>query len=243
MSGFMDFSIGSGDDRIGKKATRFKPEAGRTYRVSLAWFKDMEEEGTPSTDPDNLRFTGCERIYKPGVGYFLYKGPAYAEFGQPKQSVATVMVIWPTDKNGDLDAASFKNGTGWQVMPWIFSPDKYKDIGRIHTKFSLLEHDLSMTCTDATYHKMTFTPENNNLLFKLLEAKDETLREVAGKILADAKGVAGNIHRELARDLTVDEIREKLGDDVEGPVNGGGTGTTANTAKDVDNLLEGLLDG
>lgn len=239
-TGFMDFSIGSGDDRIGKKATRFKPEAGRTYRVSLAWFKDVGEDGVPSTDPSNLRFTGCERIYKPGVGYFLYKGPAYAEFGQPKQSVATVMVIWPTDKNGDLDAASFKAGTGYQVMPWIFSPDKYKDIGRIHNKFSLLEHDLSMTCTDATYHKMTFTPENNNLLFKLL-GQEGQLREAADRIMAEAKTIADGIHRELARDLTVDEIREKLGGEAETPVNGGGA--VANTSKEVDNLLDGLLDG
>jgi hypothetical protein len=154
--GFIDFSFGSGDDSVGKKSTRFKAEGGRTYRVSFIAFKDLNEDGTPNLDnEDSIRFAGCERIYKQGVGYILYKGPAYAEFGQPRHAIATVICVWPCDKDGELDAASFKNGTGYQIQPWVFSPDKYNEIKRKHKRFPLTEHDLSLSCTDTQYQKIT----------------------------------------------------------------------------------------
>ena len=201
--GFMDFSFGSGDESVGKKNKRFKAEGGRTYRVSFVAFKDLNEDGTPNLDnEDSIRFAGCERIYKQGVGYILYKGPAYAEFGQPRHAIGTVICAWPCDKDGDLDVASFKNGTGYVVQPWVFSPDKYNEIKRKHKRFPLTQHDLSLACTDTQYQKITFSAERDSLLHKLLNAKSEELRAVGLKIVSEARAAMDNIHNELARDLT-----------------------------------------
>ena len=170
--GFLDFSMGSGDDSIGKKSTRFKAESGRTYRATFCWFSVHTDDGWDddaafledgTLNPEaTIRYTGCERIYKPGVGYFLYKGPAYAQFGSPKQNIATILLVWPTDKEGDLDGASFKAGKGWKVQPWVFSTDKYNTIKKSNKRFPLLKHDLALSCTDAQYQKMTFSPEGEN---------------------------------------------------------------------------------
>lgn len=235
-SGFIDFNFGTGDENVGKKSTRFKAEGDRSYRVSFVAFKDLNEDGTPNIgDDDSIRFAGCERIYKQGVGYILYKGPAYAEFGTPRHAVGTVICVWPCDKDGDLDTASFKKGTGWQVQPWVFSPDKYAEIKRKHKRFPLTQHDLTLSCTDTQYQKITFSSERDCLLTKLLDAKSEELRAVGLQIVQQAQAVMEGIHRDLARDLTIDEIRESLGDEVVTP-----TGNS-HAVSNVEDLLDDVL--
>lgn len=234
-SGFTDFSFGSGDESLGKKNRRFKAEKDRTYRMTFCWYKDFDAEGSPIIKPDNIRFTGCERVYKQGVGYFLYKGPGYAEFGTPKQTVATVVCVWPTDKEGNLDVAAFKNATGWAVMPWLFDPEKYATIKNANKRFPLIEHDISPSCTDAQFQKMTFASEKDNLLMGMLRGNSALHRETAKKIIEQAKACAENIHREMARDLSIEEIRSLLGGESGGPVGAG------SSAKDVDAMLDNIL--
>ena len=171
------------------------------------------------------------------MGYFLYKGPAYAQFGSPKQNIATILLVWPTDKEGDLDGASFKAGKGWKVQPWVFSTDKYNTIKKSNKRFPLLKHDLALSCTDAQYQKMTFSPEGENLFQAMLASDKPAVKATVSKILKDIKGVAANIHRDLARDLTVDQVREALGEDVDTPTGGSGN----HASKNVDDLLDGVL--
>jgi hypothetical protein len=255
--GFLDFTIGENDDNIGKKTKKFSLEDGRSYRVSFAWFslpvKNAAGDTTGWDDrgaftPDGnlhpeaqIRFTGCERLYKPGVGYFLYKGPAYAQFGQPRQYVATVLVVWPTSKDGDLDAAAFKAGKGWSVQPWIFSTDKYATIKKSHKRFPLARHDMALECPvgGAQYQKVTFTPEGESLLMKLVESGKPEHKAVVDKILADVRAVSENIHREMARDLTIDQIKEALGESVETPT--GSSSSSSHASKNVDDLLNDVL--
>jgi len=246
--GFLDFSIGEGDEEVGKRAKRFKAEGGRTYRATFCWFSvktatgwddelAIDEKGNLHSDAQ-IRFTGCERGYVEGVGYFLYNGPAYAEFGQPKQAVATILCVWPTDKEGDLDAASFANGKGYAVQPWIFSTDKYNNIKKAHKRFDLLDHDLAMSCPadGGQYQKLTFTPENESLFRKLLSSEKPQFKSVAMQILKSARAIGATIHAEMAREMTIDQIREKMGAEVSTP-----TGATTHAAKDVEDLLNDVL--
>jgi len=238
MDGFIDFSFGSGDESVGKKSKRFKAEGGRSYRISFVWFDQYDDEGN-AADGANPKFTGCERVYKQGVGYVLINASNRAAMidllkANPKQSVATVICVWPTDKDGELDAASFKAGKGYQIQPWVFSPDKYREIGRNHKRFPLDSHDLSMTCSDTQFQKMTFTPEGDNLLQKLLGAKSKELQAVGAKILEEARGIATGIHRDLARNMTVDDVRDALGEEFASPVGD-------HAAKNVDDLLDDVL--
>ena len=244
--GFLDFSMDDGDDKIGKRSKRFSGETGRTYRATFCWFSvktadgwddDAAWQADGTLHPDaSIRYTGAERIYKPGVGYIIYGGPAYAQFGTPKQSVATILLVWPTDKDGDLDVGSFKAGKGWQVQPWIFSTDKYNTIKKSNKRFSLLDHDLSIACTDAQYQKMTFTPEGESLLKKLMSSDKPEYKAVVSKIAAEVKSAAQNIRRDIGRELTIDQIKEALGEEVEGPTGGG-----SHASKDVDDLLDDLV--
>ena len=239
--GFIDFSFGSGDDALKKKSSRYKPETGVTDRVSFVWFQDYDGEGMP-TEGALPKFAGCERSkYDSRVGVVLLTPDNRDEIlrilrTDPQHRVASVICVWPTDKDGELDVASFKAGKGWKVQPWVFDPGKYNEIKRVNKRFPLHEHDLSMTCTDGTFHKMTFTPEGKDtLLSKYLNAKNDDLQAIGRKIIAEARRCSEGIYRDLARSMTPDEVREAIGEEV--APSGGGSHTDAN----VDNLLDDVL--
>lgn len=229
--GFYEFGFGEGDNKVGKKSKKFDPETGRTYRASFVWFKKMNSDGTPDADA-GVKFTGCERCYKQNVGYFLYKGPGYSEFGTPKQAVATIIAVWPTDSKGKVEAGRLADV---QIMPWIFSADKYEDLSRQNDRYALTSVDYAITCTDSKYKKMTFAPEKECLMTKLLTSGKDDLIGIAKGVLNEVSFVAENIKRELARDLSIDQIREIVSGLESSP-----SDRNRNSA-DVDSLLDGIL--
>ena len=231
MDGFKDFTIGSGDQHVGLKAKRFKGKEGETYRVSFVWIGE-DKEGKPSP-----RFTGAERHYMQGVGYFLNKGPEYSKIagGPPKQAIATILSVWPTDKKGRLNAEQFKSGEGWQVMPWVFSPDKYEQIVRRHDEWPLTDFDLTLACTDTQYQKMDLSPARECLFKKLAESDKAGAKAIAERILLEVSNVEKALQNDIARELTLDQIREKLG-------GSSASGTPSTTTENVEGLLDDLLD-
>jgi len=229
--GFKDFSFGTGDKDIGKKSQRFKGKEGETYRVSFVWV-GKDEEGK-----DVCRFTGCERHYVQGVGYFLHKGPEYARIagGPPKQAVATILVVWPTDKNGRLNKEAFGRGEGWEVKPWVFSAERYEQLARRNEQFPLHEFDLTITCTDSQYQKMDLSPCRESLFSKLGEAKNDKSAKILETIMAEVESAEKGLRNDMARDVSLDKIREKMGGSAATPASGG-------AAENVDGLLDNLLD-
>ena len=151
MSGFEQFGFGEGDEQIGSKIKRFKAKEGEKYRISFVWWPGMDE-GKPNMDAPTPKFIGCKRLYKAGVGYFIDNGPEFVKLadGPSKMQVATLICLWPTDANGNLDKTGFTEGR-FQVMPWIISVDKYKNIEQNHKEFPLGQHDLTVNCTDTQF--------------------------------------------------------------------------------------------
>jgi len=234
---YMDFTFDSGDEKLGKKSKRFKGREGETYRISLAWFAEANEDGSPNMD-GNVQFTGCERHYMQGVGYFLHKGAEFAKLagGAPKQAVATIVVVWPTDKKGTLNSASFSKGTDYEVMPWVFSSERYDQLKNRHVEWPLSEHDLILSCTDTQYQKMDISPAKDNLLRKLVESDKDKARAISVAIMEQVQKIESSIRTDLARDLTLEQLREKLGGSTASPVTGGAA------EENVDELLDNLLD-
>jgi hypothetical protein len=228
--GFVDFGFGDGDKTLNRKTKKFDPEAGKTYLVSFVWYREYNADGTPNLSK-NLRFTNCERIYKEGVGYFLYKGPAYAEFGKPKTAIATVIAVWPTDNKGNADMSRLQDV---EVLPWIFSSDKYEILARVNDKFPLVKTDVQITCTDSKFKKITITPDNTSVMDALRKSEKPGAQALLKSIYGDVDAIANGIRRDLARDLSLDEIREKLGMDVASP-------TSSRVSKDADGLLDDLV--
>lgn len=241
--GMMTFSFGDGDSHIGDRAKVWKAEGGSTYRLSFAWWKEEDESGRPnlggveeSKDP---MFSGGPTNFLPGLGYVLNNGAEYTKLAgnqAPRMRIATVIIIWPTTKKGDLDTARVSSGD-FEVKPWVFGQEKYRQLETLHTQFSFAQHDVLVKCEDTQYQKMTFTPCKEQLYRKLL-ANPKAASHV-DRIVADVKGITGNIAEFVGRQMTIQQIREKL---VGSSMGTSPLGDMAAVSGDVDSFTSSLLD-
>ena len=248
MSDFVEFSFNIDDDKIGgKRFDRYKGKEGETERLSFVWWYPGDD-GKPAFNresppqamqaklPEGVnpppRFIGAKRYYIQGVGYVLDKGPEMAKLaGQPsKATIATIVVVWPTDRNGQLDVGRFTAGD-FEVKPWVFSRDKYDMLQARNNEFPLAEHDIQAKCTDTQYQKMDIVPCKENLFRKVLET--EKLRHIADKIMSAVAECEAGIKDRIATDLTVAQVRERLG---------GGGGTSQNFSPDTTAAVDAILD-
>ena len=236
MSSYMEFGFGDNDSNLGAKGKRFKAKEGETYRVSFVWWPGIEE-GKPNLDAQTPKFIGCKRLYIQGVGYFISKGPEYERLagGNAKMYVATLICKWPTDSKGNLDKGRFASGE-FEINSWVMSVDKYKAIEARHKEFPLGEHDVTLSCTDTQYQKIDISPCRESLFRKIVEKDPER----AQTIIEAVQAVAKDLPRDLAQDLTLDQIREKMG-------KGGGalpvssSGPASNSSADFDGMLDDIL--
>lgn len=251
-SEYMDFGFDQGDESLGGgKFERFKAKEGETYRMSFVWWE--MKDGKPQlevmkdghSEPASPKFVGAKRFFIPNVGYILDRGPEFAKIagGPSKPTIATVIALWPTDRKGNLDKNRFAQGEV-DVKPWVFSQDKYDGLKRRHGEFPFGQYDLSVACTDTQFQKMDLSPCRENLFRKVLESdklkaiSDAVLAKVAAIVGANAQGEPMGLRGIIARDMTIDKVREKLG----GGSGGGLSTNTAGTTSQVDDLLNDLLD-
>lgn len=244
-SAVMEFGFGEGDDNVGVKSKRYKGKEGETNRVSFVYWKGIES-GTPEIGPDaksdgpwpSPKFIGVKRLYIPGVGYFQDKGPEWSKLagGPSKMYCATILCVWPTDSRGNLDPNRFAAGQ-FEVMPWIMSTDKYRAVEARHREFPLGCHDITLACTDAQYQKIDISPCKESLFRKLLEKNPARAKQ----IIEATAAVAANLSRDIAQDLSLEQIREKMGKGGASPVGGGGGGVVASNSADFDGMLDDIL--
>ncbi len=241
--GIIEFGFGDGDERVGgQKFDRFKGKEGENYRVSFVWWPTKVDGVTPDLNAKTPRFIGAKRMYIAGVGYVLDKGPEYGQFGQSKLNVATIIVVWPTNRQGQLDRGRFAAGDA-EVKPWIFAKDKYEQLKRRHDEFPFGQYDLAIACTDTQYQKMDLSPCRESLFSKVLES--DKMKPMADNIIGQVNTIAANLNDILARDISVAKILEKLGGAPAGGASTGGGGASggggggANTNA-LDDLLQDL---
>lgn len=234
---YLEFGFGENDERVGGgRITPFKGKEGETYRVSFIWWP-FNSDGTMNLNAATPRFIGAKRMYIPGVGYVLDKGPEYAQFGASKVNVATIIAIWPTTRNGSLDKARFAAGE-LDIKPWVFGKDKYEQLKRRHEEFPFNNFDMSIACTDSQFQKMDMSPCRESLFRKVMES-DKT-KELAADIMARVKELEASMQDTLARDVSIEKIREKLTGAPPASNGGGkhGSGAAGASTVAIDDLLE-----
>lgn len=238
MSSVSTFTFGENDSNIGQRITRFKGETGRTYLVSFASFNKYDDNGLPSAD-SGPSFARAQRIYKAGVGNVIVSDDNKSIMEsllkkESKEYVGTILCVWPTNKDGDLDVDSFKAGKGWKIMPWIFSASRFPDIVRCHKKFPLQRHDLSMTCSEAQYQNFTMVSDPKSCIRLYLDSKNEGFNNIGRQIIEEARKLFDKIGREFGREMTTDEVREALGEEVSS------SGSSGTSNRNIERALDDL---
>jgi hypothetical protein len=230
-SDFVEFGFDENDDSFKRSASRFKAKEGETYRLSFVWWPKGADDA-PNLDAKTCRFIGAKRVYIQGAGYVLANSPEIVRMSgkQAKPAIATIVAKWPTDKKGGLDKQAFVRGEV-EVMPWVFSQDRYEVLKRRHEEFPLGAHDVTASCTDTQYQKMDISPCRESLFAKVLS--EPKLKAIADFIMAEVARVEENINNEVARSMTPAQVREAVGGESSSPVN-------VAASADVDDLLDDL---
>jgi len=242
MSGFQQFGFGQNDSNVGRKKGRLKMDKGEVARVSFIWWPGLAD-GKPDMDAPTPNFTGAPRHYLKGVGYFINQGPEYTKIAgeAPKTRINTIIVKWPMRSNGKLDAEGIQNGD-FEVLYWVFDEGKYDEIKPIHGEWPLGEHDLKITCTEAGFQKMSFSPCKDSVLRRLMgKGTDNPLVQ---QLIERAQALLPGVNDEVGRMLTIDQIRDKLAGGGGGG-GGGGSSSPVNDAaatEEIDEALDDLLD-
>ena len=208
MSGFIDFGFGQGDDKLSGKKEKFRGRKGEVSRLSFAHWP-VKSDGSLDLDADTPKFVGAKRFYKQGVGYFLDKGAEFEKVAgqRSKVAIATVVIKWPTDRDGELDKANLLKK--FKVLPWVFSNDKLVDLKGKHRNFPFGEFDVEVNCTDEQFQKMTFGSCRESLLRAILNNEQHV--DVANKIREKIAAVAEGLPNLIAQDLDIDTVRERAG--------------------------------
>jgi hypothetical protein len=252
MSDFQSFGFGQNDAAIATRAKKFKGEKGVTYRIGFALWPGMEEGTDFTVDkmspadgaPDESltpKFIAAPRHYvETGNGsfYCLDKGPEYSKIigKQAKTGVATVIVVWPLEQGKPTKSSLF--GQKPQVLPWIISLDKYERFKKMHLSgYPMWDWDISAECTESGFQKFDFLPAKDNILKTMLKASNPEGQALAQFVIERARSLSPNLGKELGLDLSLDQLRERMGLEVSSP-----TGEVGGAVGEVEDLIGSMLD-
>lgn len=185
-------------------------------------------------DLSEARFRVAGVTFKENVGYSEWprdlsseERKVWEKFGEKKDYVFSVLVIYPTNREGELDRDRLKDPKNYRLVPWRFAGDKYDMLRKINrglseSDMSISDYDLYITCTDSGYQKLTIT-QAGPCVYRKSDRLQQLLLGQAVKLYDQLK----------MRQMTTDELREKLG-------LGGGASAEADTGEDYSNILSGV---
>lgn len=162
-------------------------------------------------DLREARFKPASAVYKEGLGFLAWPKeltPAeekiWAKVGDRKDYVVTVVLWYPTDREGEIDKDRLSKH--WRVLPWRTTPEMYGNFRRMNKGLvsdgsSISQIDLNLTCSDTNFQKNTVTQAGSAVYLKNENFKKMVLEK------------AYSLYSKLTpfRQLTTDELREKLG--------------------------------
>jgi hypothetical protein len=163
---------------------------------------------------------GARVHFKPGIGYLqclskwtsqivagakldvcVKRAACCVHCDSPRKRFITPIVQYATQPNGQLTPTF-----GYGLKAFLYSDDKYIAMRGIHSEFSLLDHDLLVTCTEEQYQKLTMAP-CKQALWKSEKLPKELREEI--KLWVDSQ--RPKMGRMLGKKLNENELLVKLG--------------------------------
>jgi hypothetical protein len=146
-----------------------------------------------------------------GLGFVLSrlgKGTAeedevWKKLEAPKTYFSTLLIIYPTNRKGEIDKANFAN---WRIMPWRFSSKRYDliwkvNMGLVRNGAGIANQDLLLECKDEKYQQIEPAADGPATWLKSDKFKQVVLEKAVG------------FYDKLVpfREMSTPTLREKLG--------------------------------
>lgn len=205
---------------------------------------ELEKSVDELTDIEKLdlsknHFKALKAHYQEGLGYVISRlgkdgadaDEVWKRLPDPKTSFTTLLLIYPTNSEGTINAAELKDqikNNKLNLMPWRFSNRVYEEVWKAnnslrHNDLTLASQDVLLECKDPKFHNISVSAVG-----KAIWQQKDTLRNA---VLRSAT----NMYDKLVpfRELTTDQLREKLG-------LGGGISEADVSLDNFDDVLEGV---
>lgn len=178
----------------------YRGEEGVTDLLSLCWFYKEDDGGYEMGEDDTPKFRFQKCHYIEGQGYVKHNDYLERKKGSPKKRLGTYVVQYDTDNDGDLEKPF-----DFEVLPWEFGADKFRDLKKIHSDFPLTRHDFKVSCEDKQFQKLGFIPSPEEAIW---QQKDEVKEKVLERVekLEEAGALS------LAREVPEEELKDHFGE-------------------------------
>ena len=200
MSDYFGFGRNDSDVKNNGRIERYKGKENHTDRIGFVWlFKDENGEYEMDAEKGHTpRFVKANAHYVQGMGQIKPVGEYTTQkFGPPKMRMGTYIIKYATDRNGKV-----KTPFSYELMKWEFTGQKWEQLANTNDEFPLIAADIKVTCNGEQYQKLSFTPCAGEALWR---RDPDICQEILAKVAQ-----LGNL--ELARTVTIEEIKAKLGE-------------------------------
>lgn len=220
MNNIIGFGVNDRKIMRGGNLDYYKGEKNRVDRIALCWFaKDPVTGEYKMERGDTPQFIAEEVHYIEGKGYVKTNEYLRSRLGPPNRRIGTFVVHYTTDRKGN-----FVKPFEYEVKPWVFGEQKYRNLAQIHEQFPLSYHDIKIICEDGQFQRMTFMAYPDEAVWR----QKESLRE---EVLETVKSLEGRLN--LGREVPLDELKDHFGD-LTSPV------PDVSSDVDLDDLMEGI---
>lgn len=191
------------DDIKGGKFPKLKMKTGEVERVGIVYFDD---------DPKTM-FLGSKVHAQKGFKTFLCKSSSSKKEicctnswsgNIPKYHIGCVAIMYHMGKGSD-GSPKLKDYT---LIPWIFWEPTYGKLSSADKEFPLKDYDIKLTCSNEDFQTIDINSCNNSIW-----RSNDGLKK---KILEESKSIYAGISKSLGADMSISEIKEMLGIDIEG---------------------------
>ncbi len=185
---------------------------------------------TPPKAPDTL--TAIERLdtssvhfkkfmghFQQGLGYVISRlgkdgaeaDAIWRKLPEPRKYYTTVLMLYATDKHGEIDRDKDRFANGWQIKKWRFGKNIYEAFWKLNASLkelgqSLATQDIKLECKDPQFQKIDITFAGASIWQKAPTFRQRVLEQA---IVEYPKLIP-------FRELSTDQLRAKLG--MAGPV-------------------------
>jgi hypothetical protein len=161
---------------------------------------------------NDVRFKKMLAHYQEGLGYVISRlgldgaeaDDAWRRLPEAKQHFTTLLLVYPTTRDGEI--IKEKLPTGWKLLPWRFSPDRYsqickRNVALVENGITIASQDIQIECKDTQFQNVTI-----DALGPAIYRKNPKFQE-----LVLTKAV--ELYEKLSpfRDMATADLRIKLG--------------------------------
>lgn len=180
--------------------------------------------------------------YQEGLGYVVSRlgldgaeaDKVWKQLSEPKKYFTTLLLVYPTDRDGNVDKEVLKAHFGqrkFALIPYRFSGMTYDQLWNINdglrsNDLEISGQDLIVECQDTQYQKVAIRPAGKAIYRTNVDIQRAVLEAAVDKYSVLAP----------FREMTTDELRAKLG----GTSGGNGAKPAAVVSTDFESLLTGL---